>query len=111
MAPVLTQNPVSTHEFSYSNDDNLTLKNYREVGNMNLSNKNLEVIGVILADDRSVGKSIGINDNRSVVLGTVCIENKIMNLDELRRVMCTELPCLPASFNFLSKEGYVHLLF
>lgn len=104
--PVLThQNPVSNHEFTFSNDDKISLKNYKEVGIMNLGNKNVEVIGVILADDRSVGKSVGNTDSRSVVLGTVCLENVIMNLDELRRLMCTELPCLPPSFNFLSKDG------
>lgn len=104
--PVLThQNPVSNHEFSYSNDDKISLKNYTEVANMNVGNKNLEVIGVVLADDRSLGKSVGSTDSRSVFLGTVCLENVIMNLDELRRFMCIELPCLPASFNFLSKDG------
>ena len=104
--PVLThQNPVSNREFTFPNDDKISLKNFSEVANMNLGNKNVEVIGVVLADDRSIGKSIGSTDNRSVVLGTVCLENTIMNLDELRRVMCTELPCLPASFNFLSKDG------
>lgn len=112
MAPVLThQNPVSSHEFSYSNDDKISLRNYSEVGNMNLASKTVEVIGVILADDRCIGKTVGSTDSRSVVLGTVCLENLIMNLDELRRLMCTELPCLPASFNFLSKDGWpIHKL-
>lgn len=112
MAPVLThQNPVSNHEFTFSNDDkvSVSLKSYPELTTMNPGTKNVEVIGVILADDRSVGKSVGSTDSRSVVLGTVCVDNVNMKLDELRRVMCTELPCLPASFNFLSKDGYVLL--
>lgn len=104
MAPVLTQNPMSTHEFSYSNDDKLTaLQNFTGVKSMN---KDMEVFGVQLADDRYVGRNADPTDNRYIVLGTVCLGSTAITLDELRRVMCTELPCLPASFHFLSKERW-----
>ncbi|XP_054716197.1 uncharacterized protein LOC129225728 [Uloborus diversus] len=124
MAPGLSQNPVPTNDLSskiystvsmhlanVSRDDNLSLRTYSEVGNMNLSKKSLEVIGIVLTDERSFGKNVGSPDNRSVVLGTICLDNTAMYLDELRRNMCVELPCLPASFSFLSKEGWpIHKL-
>ncbi|KAG8183491.1 hypothetical protein JTE90_001055 [Oedothorax gibbosus] len=64
--------------------------------------KSIEVIGVILVDKNHGGSP----DNKAVVLGTVCVENVKMSLDDLRRFMCTELPCLPANFSFLTKEGW-----
>ncbi|KFM73117.1 hypothetical protein X975_21094, partial [Stegodyphus mimosarum] len=119
MAPGLPQNPVTTNNLSaklyspeamhlanVSEDENITFRNYSEVGNMSFSKKSVEIIGVVLVDDRALGKSVASSDNKAVVLGTVCIENLKLTLDDLRRLMCTELPCLPASFNFLTKDGW-----
>lgn len=63
--------------------------------------KSIEVIGVILVDKNHQGSP----ESKAVVLGTVCVENVKMSLEDLRRFMCTELPCLPANFSFLTKEG------
>ncbi|GBL99985.1 hypothetical protein AVEN_19457-1 [Araneus ventricosus] len=127
MAPGVPQNSLMTNDFSssklyiadggmhlanepVSSDDieKLTSRKYAGLGNMSLSpKKSVEVIGVILADDRAIGKNfVNTADSGAVVLGTICIENLKISLDELRRFMCAELPYLPAAFNFLSKDGW-----
>ncbi|KAF8774252.1 hypothetical protein HNY73_016823 [Argiope bruennichi] len=98
----LANEPVS------SDETNLTSRNYAGLGNMSLTlKKSVEVIGVVLADDRVIGKNfVNTAESGAVVLGTICIENLKISLDELRRFMCAELPYLPAAFNFLSKDGW-----
>lgn len=44
--------------------------------------------------------------NQGMVLGAVVLENNGLSADELRRVMCDQLPSLPAHFAFLTKERW-----
>ncbi|GFY75979.1 TIR domain-containing protein [Trichonephila inaurata madagascariensis] len=122
MAPGVPQNSLTTNDFTSklytaeggmhlanvpSADENLAFRNFPGLNNMSLGvKKSAEVIGVILADDRAVGKNINTSNDGAIVLGTVCIENLRISLDELRRFMCAELPYLPATFNFLTKDGW-----
>ncbi|GFV51840.1 TIR domain-containing protein [Trichonephila clavipes] len=122
MAPGVPQNSLTTNDFTSklytaeggmhlanvpSADENLAFRNFPGLNNMSVGvKKSAEVIGVILADDRAVGKNINTSNDGAIVLGTICIENLRISLDELRQFMCAELPYFPATFNFLTKDGW-----
>ncbi|GIX70506.1 hypothetical protein CEXT_660711 [Caerostris extrusa] len=124
MAPGVPQNSLMPNDFTpqlYTSEgtmhlanvptpadsSNLPLKNCEGLRKLSLSaKKSVDVIGVILADDRTIGKNVNSADSGAVILGTICVENVKIYLDELRRFMCAELPFLPAAFNFLTKDGW-----
>lgn len=41
---------------------------------------------------------------QAMVLGAVVLESSAITVDELRRVMCDQLPSLPTHFTFVTKE-------
>ncbi|EEC12024.1 hypothetical protein IscW_ISCW009814 [Ixodes scapularis] len=41
---------------------------------------------------------------QAMVLGAVVLENVTISADELRRIMCDQLPSLPTHFTFVTKE-------
>lgn len=41
---------------------------------------------------------------QAMVLGAVVLESGTISADELRRVMCDQLPSLPTHFTFVTKE-------
>lgn len=73
----------------------------------NQRNMSPYVLGVVLADDRSAGRMhIASTADNFVALGVILLDNPNINAEELRRLMCTQLPTLPASFSFLTKQGW-----
>lgn len=96
----------SVHNANLSKERNVIFRNIAEVSNMNADRRSIIVIGIALLDERGIGKNQANVDNRNIVLGVVCIENLKINVEELRRLMCSELPSIPASFSFLTKEGW-----
>ncbi|XP_064465723.1 uncharacterized protein LOC135377314 isoform X1 [Ornithodoros turicata] len=60
----------------------------------------------IVAGIQYFGNAHAAIKNQGMVLGVVVLESNSLSTDELRRVMCDQLPSLPAHFAFLTKERW-----
>lgn len=66
-----------------------------------------KILGISLSEDLNNSKLITNNSKTwNLILGVIILEKLALNAEELRRFMCSQLPILPASFVFLTKEGW-----
>ncbi|XP_067144072.1 uncharacterized protein [Centruroides vittatus] len=66
------------------------------------------ILGISLSEELNNNK-LNSTDNSNqwkLILGVIVLEKLTLNAEELRRFMCSQIPSLPASFLFLTKEGW-----
>ncbi|XP_023222955.1 uncharacterized protein LOC111624359 [Centruroides sculpturatus] len=66
------------------------------------------ILGISLSEELNNNK-VNSTDNSNqwkLILGVIVLEKLTLNAEELRRFMCSQIPSLPASFLFLTKEGW-----
>lgn len=112
--PIFMDDPIESQNYLCTNAHLMNLPNQRnvsfrdivtEITNVMNADKNITVFGVTLRHEKQVGKNTT-GDSRNTVIGGVCVHNVNITAEELRRLMCVELPNIPALFSFLTKEGW-----
>ncbi|XP_013783544.1 uncharacterized protein LOC106467715, partial [Limulus polyphemus] len=77
---------------------------------INMCTDNEKIVsGVNLVEKRSLSKSFSCTSEvRQLNLGAVILDENLSSISasQLRRVMCTQIPSLPASFGFYTREGW-----